>query len=364
MRATEAVADARRFTEICNACRYCESYCAVFPAIEQQRDFTNQDMAYFANLCHNCQGCYHACQYAPPHEFGINLPKTFAEVRQQSYAEYAWPPGAGRLFEKNGTLVSLLTAAAIALVIILTMAFHDLASLTRARSGPGSFYAVIPWGVMVAVAGVTFGYGMIALFAGAVRFWLATRSSLTKPLTLRAIGRALHDIFTLRYLGGDGHGCNDTSDSFAQKRRWFHHLTFYGFLLCFASTSVATIYDHWLGLIAPYPFFSIPVQLGTWGGIGIVIGVAGLLWIKIIADQAPVARVLMGGEFAFSILLWLTAFTGLLLLALRDTGAMPILLAVHLGVILAFFIALPYSKFVHGIYRATALLKAAIERQH
>jgi citrate/tricarballylate utilization protein len=163
MHATEAVADAKRFMEICNACRYCESYCAVFPAMEQQRSFTDTDMAYLANLCHNCQGCYHACQFSPPHEFGINLPKTFAEVRQQSYAEYAWPAGAGKLFEKNGTLVSLLSAAAIALVIILTMAFHDLESLTRARSGPGSFYAVIPWGVMVAIAGITFGYAVIAL---------------------------------------------------------------------------------------------------------------------------------------------------------------------------------------------------------
>src|SRR5690606_18870667 len=161
-----------------------------------------------ANLCHNCQGCYHACQFSPPHEFGINLPKTFAEVRQQSYAEYAWPPGAGRLFAKNGTLVSVLGALAIALVMIATMAFHDMASLTRARSGPGSFYAVIPWGVMVSAASVTFGFAILALFAGAVRFWLGTRSNLAQPLSLRAIGLALYDIFTLRYLGGDGHGCN------------------------------------------------------------------------------------------------------------------------------------------------------------
>ena len=76
----------------------------------------------------------------------------------------------------------------------------------------------------------------------------------------------------------------------------------------------------------------------------------------------PVARSVLGSDFALLFLLLLSALTGLLLLALRDTGAMGILLAVHLGFILGLFLVLPYSKFVHGIYRSTALLKAAIER--
>jgi citrate/tricarballylate utilization protein len=51
------------------------------------------------------------------------------------------------------------------------------------------------------------------------------------------------------------------------------------------------------------------------------------------------------------------------LLALRDTGAMALLLAVHLGFVLALFLTMPYGKFAHGIYRAAALLKWAIERR-
>ena len=35
-------------------------------------------------------------------------------------------------------------------------------------------------------------------------------------------------------------------------RRWFHHCTFYGFALCFASTSVAAIYHAVFGWRAPY----------------------------------------------------------------------------------------------------------------
>jgi citrate/tricarballylate utilization protein len=71
----------------------------------------------------------------------------------------------------------------------------------------------------------------------------------------------------------------------------------------------------------------------------------------------------LGADYALLMLLLLTTVTGLLLLALRDTGAMAILLAIHLGVVLALFIALPYSKFVHGIYRSVALLKSAVERR-
>ena len=51
-----------------------------------------------------------------------------------------------------------------------------------------------------------------------------------------------------------------------------------------------------------------------------------------------------------------------MLLAVRATGAMGSVLAIHLGLILAFFVTMPYSKFVHGVYRAGALIRHAIER--
>jgi citrate/tricarballylate utilization protein len=363
LRATEAIDDARRAIEICNACRYCEGYCAVFPAMELQRAFSDADLGYLANLCHNCKGCYYACQFAPPHPFGINLPKTFAEIRLETYQEYAWPKPFARLFERNGTVVSLLTAFCIALVLILTAAIRSPEFLFTPRSGPGSFYAVIPWGVMTAVAGLTFGFSILALIMGGINFWRDIREGHPGRVTPAAFGRALMDVLTLRHLGGGGHGCNDLGENFSQGRRHLHHALFYGFLLCFASTSVATIYDHGLGLIAPYPFFSLPVLLGTAGGILMMIGAAGLIWMKIVQDPEPSARRVMGGDYALLVLLLLSAHTGLVLLVLRETAAMGVLLAVHLGIVLALFLALPYSKFVHGIYRSVALLKAAVERQ-
>ena len=100
-----SVETARRQMEICNACRYCEGYCAVFPAMMRKREFTDGDLTYFANLCHNCKGCFYACQYAPPHPFGVNVPQTLAELRAESYAQYAWPRPLAALYRRNGAVV-------------------------------------------------------------------------------------------------------------------------------------------------------------------------------------------------------------------------------------------------------------------
>jgi citrate/tricarballylate utilization protein len=362
MQTTEATLEAKREIEICNACRYCEGYCAVFPAMELQRDFTVTDMAYLANLCHNCNGCYHACQFSPPHAFSINLPKTFAEVRLETYAAYAWPRPLARAFERNGVVVGLVMAAALAFVLIATMLIQSSSVLFSAQTGPGAFYRIIPWGVMASVAGASFVFSIVALTVGAVRFWRDTKTKLSGAITFSALRRAGHDIATLRYLGGAGEGCNDLDESFSQTRRHFHHALMYGFLACFASTSTATLMDHFLGWEAPYSWYSLPVVLGTLGGIGMIAGCGGLIWVKIATDPAPVSRRVLGGDYALLVLLLLASLTGLALLFLRATPAMGVLLAVHLGFILALFLVLPYGKFVHGIYRGTALLKAAIER--
>ncbi len=60
-------------------------------------------------------------------------------------------------------------------------------------------------------------------------------------------------------------------------------------------------------------------------------------------------------------MLFATSLTGLLLLALRDTREMGMLLRIHLGVVLALFLTMPYGKFVHGAYRFAALIRYAFE---
>jgi citrate/tricarballylate utilization protein len=80
-------------------------------------------------------------------------------------------------------------------------------------------------------------------------------------------------------------------------------------------------------------------------------------------DPGPVAPALLGGEYAMLALLWLIAASGLLLLGIRHTGAMGVMLALHLGLVIGFFLVMPYSKMVHGVYRGLALLRNAGERR-
>jgi citrate/tricarballylate utilization protein len=360
---SESLAEAQRHMAVCNACRYCESYCAVFPAMAMRREFSKGDLQHLANLCHNCKGCYHSCQYAPPHPFGINIPATFAEIRQESYAEYAWPAGAGRFFERNGTLVSLLAAAFTALALILTVAIKDPAALWASHTGPGAFYRIFPLWLLNLLAGGTFGFALVAMAMGARRYWIGTGGAGGAPLSPAPAVDATVDILTLRNLGGGGHGCNDLDDGFAMHRRWLHQAMFYGFMMCFAATSTGAFYHHFMGWTSPHAFFSLPVQLGTWGGVLLCIGTAGLAWVKVVTDPGPVAQRLLGAEYAMLALLCLVSATGLLLLAVRHTGAMGITFAIHLGLVLALFVALPYSKMIHGVYRSLALFRNARERR-
>ena len=103
-------------------------------------------------------------------------------------------------------------------------------------------------------------------------------------------------------------------------------------------------------------------MLGTVGGVGLTFGTAGLLLQRRGRDAALSDATQDALDRAFLVLLLLTAVTGLLLLALRHERAMGLLLIVHLGVVLALFVTLPYGKFVHGLYRGIALLH--YRRQH
>src|SRR5262245_35490163 len=88
---TELLQSGEHMMTVCNACRYCEQFCPVFPAMEERLRFGKAELVYLANLCHNCGECLYACQYAPPHEFGIDVPRRLAELRIASYEEYCWP---------------------------------------------------------------------------------------------------------------------------------------------------------------------------------------------------------------------------------------------------------------------------------
>jgi citrate/tricarballylate utilization protein len=219
----------------------------------------------------------------------------------------------------------------------------------------------MPYEVMASAFGILAALACVPLAVGPVRFWRDTGKDAVRPLDGRALLRGLKDAISLRYLSGGGGGCISAGDAPSQARRWFHHLTFYGFLLCLASTTVAAVYHNLLGREAPYAFASAPVVLGCAGGLGLLVGPAGLLWLKAKrrAGSADPGHAAM--DVAFLVLLALTSLTGFLLLLMRESAAMGSLLGIHLGTVAGLFLSLPYSKFVHAGYRFCALVRNAME---
>ena len=194
--------------------------------------------------------------------------------------------------------------------------------------------------------------------------WVALTTAQAGDGDVSSVVAGLRDAFTLKYLHAAGESRTIDENVRTPWRRWFHHMTFYGFLLCFASTSVAAVYHNFFGWRAPYGFFSMPVVFGTLGGIGLIVGPIGLLVLKMRRDRRIVDPRQDGMDLAFIGLLLATAISGLALMVLRSTSAMSPLLAIHLAVVSALFVTLPFGKFVHGIYRSAALLRNALEKRN
>lgn len=355
--------DGKRQMELCNACRYCEGYCAVWRAIEWRRDFSDNDMTYLANLCHDCRDCYYACPFTTPHEFGINPPQLFAGLREETYRKYAWP---GKWAKALGDNVSGFWASfvfGILFVLAFILSNSGMEGFFQPLTEEGAFYVHFPETLMTVVFSALGLWMVGGWIIGASRFWRDIRSDKSQKVTINDIKTATGYAMSLKYLDGEGAGCTYPSEEPAKARRWFHHLVGYGFLLDLASTTLAAFYAHVLHIPAPYPLYHPIVILGSVGGIMLIIGLSGLLYLKSKSDKDVNDEKAVKTGSAFSVALLIVAMTGMLLLAFRETGLMTLLLAIHLGSVAALFFTAPYSKFSHFVYRYLALVNFAQEER-
>jgi citrate/tricarballylate utilization protein len=242
------------------------------------------------------------------------------------------------------------------MVVAIAVLFWAMAAL-RPASGAG-FYAYLSHGVMVAIFLPAF-LGPLAVIGLALRdYWREVEGGTLRLANIRAAFVAAARMKNLS--GGHGDGCNfENGDRFSDWRRVFHQVMMYGFLLCFAATSVATLKHYLLGWPAPYGLLSLPKLLGLPGGVMMVVGSLGLVWLKLRADPTLGASQVWGGEMAFTLLLGGVAATGLALYAVTGTGFVQPMLALHLASVLTLFLLMPYSKMVHGFFRLAALMADA-----
>lgn len=363
MQSKELLDDGKRQMKLCNACRYCEGYCAVWQSIEWRLDFTDNDMTYLANLCHDCRDCYYACPFTTPHEFGINPPKLFAQLREETYQKYASP----RLFAKalgekpSGFWITFFFG--IILMLALILGTTGASGLLKAHVGTGAFYESLSEVVMIVVF-LALGIWMVGgWIVGMSRFWQDIKSPKSEKVIGKDFVTGTKYALSLRYLGGEGSGCTYPTDEPSTTRRKLHHFVSYGFMLDLASTALGAFYAHVLHIPAPYPVYHPVVILGILGGLGIIIGVVGLLVLKTKSDPEVHDEGAKKSGTSFAVVLLTVAVTGMILLLARETAAMGIFLAIHLGSVAALFFTAPYTKFAHFVYRYLALIRYAQEKR-
>lgn len=351
---TELLQEVRRQAEICNACRYCEGYCSVFPALHRERAFSDGDLTQLANLCHNCRGCYYACQYTAPHEFDLNLPKALAELRRDSWESFAWPGPFARLFHTRPAAITLATVVGF---VLLFAAIKALGS-----AGGEGFYAALSHNAMVAIFLPAFLFPLLSIAIGLRDYWKEVGG---QSLRLADFSDAFRRVAKMKDLAaGHGDGCNfEDEDRFSHARRYAHQAIMYGFLLCFAATSVGTLMHYLLDMPAPYPLWSLPKLLGLVGGVLLTGGCGWMIVLKHQSDAELSDTAAKGGEISFVALLGFVALSGLALYAFGQTALMPTLLVLHLGSVLAFFLLTPFTKMAHGFYRLAALLVEAQKKR-
>ncbi|MCL6631834.1 MAG: tricarballylate utilization 4Fe-4S protein TcuB [Alicyclobacillus herbarius] len=350
--------DGKRQMQVCNACRYCEGYCAVWRAIEWRRNFTDKDMSYLANLCHDCKECVFACPFTTPHQFGINPPKLFGSLREELYKKYAWPSGLGKALGDKKSNFWIIAVIGFILLVAIVLGMNGAAGLFRRHVGTGAFYKVLSE-VFLEIAFGALGLWFVGgWIIGAVRFWNDIKSPMSERVLARDIRKATADALKLRYLGREA-----TEEELAGHRKWLHQFVLYGFVLDFASTTLGAFYSHVLHIQAPYPIYNPVVILGILGGIGIIIGTSGFLYVKSKSDRSVSDEKARRSGNAFSISLLMIAVTGMLVLLFRDTAAMGIILVIHLSSVASLFFTAPYSKFVHFVYRYMALIRYAQEER-
>ena len=370
----ELFTEAERQLNICNSCRYCEGYCAVFPALERRTLLDSGDVTQLANLCHDCRACFHACMYAPPHEFAVDPPRILAAVRLASYDRFLPPVGWLRPGWSRGwpARVAAVVLAGVALLAVVAAA-EGLGALWR-HGGP---YQVIPYPALLVVVLLPTVCSVAVLLRGFALYWREVHGPLRGLADRRALGTALAAAVRLRNMRGGGEECYPPADDLSPAgqlpaspspaRRRLHGAVAGGFALCFAATVAAAFEQDILGLRPPYPLLSVPVILGTAGGLSMLAGCAGLIALRRRGGPAspragPGARPGVA-DYGLLLGLGLLALTGLLTLLLRATPAFGLVLVIHLATIVVCFAIAPYTRFVHAGYRYLALVADAIEQR-
>jgi citrate/tricarballylate utilization protein len=185
-----------RTLQICNACRYCEGFCAVFPAMTRRLEFPRPISTTWP-IC--------ATTAAP----AITPASTRRRTSSRSTFRRPWPrcacrpmattPGRPRsaAVSARGLTMALALAGGLALFLLMVLAMRG--TLLHAPLA-GNFYAIFPHNLLAAMFGVVFVFAMVALGIGVTRFWRQVTPGTRASDDGGAAGRRRARCAALKYL--------------------------------------------------------------------------------------------------------------------------------------------------------------------
>ncbi|HLH85896.1 MAG TPA: hypothetical protein VKU79_03410 [Thermoplasmataceae archaeon] len=343
--AGDVYGEALRQLTICNACRYCEGFCAVWDAIEYRSVLDIKEMPYLANLCHDCRDCYYVCPFNEPHhEYGLNIPKILGSARYKSYRDSTWPFWANLAFDRP----AILTGALVTFTLI-AMILYVLLIEREPLIGHVPLASLIPDSTFRATTLAVYAYSIIMWTLSGIRFSRNSRS--LRGTTSLGILMGLVSAFSHKYFRGGGVGCRYPSEESRFVRAALHSSLLYGFLLALFSISF-------------YPNLNTTVlAIYTAASVLISAGSLGLLFSDVYDEKKTRSMEMYALDVPFVTLLLLSGLSGIIFALLSYTVFYGLAFIIHDALILDVFLLAPFSKFIHPVYRVISLSRFFSEKQ-
>ena len=352
----------------CIQCGTCSATCGLSP---DQAPFPRKEMAWATWgmrdrlvedgdiwLCHQCNDCSLRCPR------GARPGDVLAAIRQVSLSHYAVPRFLGDWVRRPRLLPLLLLIPTVLLGLAILARAPVERALGIARYGDEIVYSFSPWlphWLLNSFFGFFSVLSAIALGAGVSRFWRRLRAAdlgRRGGAPPKAVGAAivsavkkilLHETFTQ---------CTTST-----ARSVSHVFVFFGFLaLCLVTFWVVTGRHNplvHLDFVYPFGFFSPWKILANLGGAVLLFGCVWMVWERL--ERREKAGSSTYFDWTFLLALSLVVFSGFVAEGMHYLRLVPhrhVAYFVHLVLVFALLIYLPYSKFAHLLYRTTAMVYA------
>ncbi len=289
-----------------------------------------------------------------------------AAIRQEFIRHYAVPQGLTPWLNKPAFLPVLMAVPALLLALALMVRDPIAAALgLEEHAGAAMEYAkLFPHWLLIGFFTFFSGVAFLVVAVGALRYWRAMREAdaqagrtVAGRGLVGSVVRVATDILThARFRKCEAR----------PTRQWAHLGVFYGFAALFVVTiwAVLVLYviNPFFGHPFDYPFvWWNPMKiLANLGAIGLIAGCLLAIRDRMRAGKDALASSAFDWMFLWT--LFGVGVTGVIVELLRYAGvegAGYVLYFVHLVLVFALLVYLPYTKFAHMIYRMAAMVYVA-----